>query len=400
MTNGGKDSEEWLFGSRCSIYKISFGWEVVMKYRDKGYRDETDYHGGYGGNYYGPKDIDVKTVLAPLINQIRKVDKIRLMLEQKGGKFSDLRFMTSLLKEEFTIEGHFDKHKVSLTNHTALNHLISDISHNLHLQIRRLPTNGLPVFHIVRTRNDYWSEYSIVLEDIYRSDGYIIPDERFVKLMHYTGHEVYYLRMSPFFNKTQEVVSKTVFEDMPRSVDRVLYSIGSSIMASAWHDDQRVAILCAKLFGMKSFMNAIELLYLALNSDLCEIRSMFDKESVTIFFNSIYPQPSILTFLDLLASADGDALNNIPKLAQRCYLSLSKKFNGFLAKEVIYGNYGMKSPIYKVLFGNLSRLDTVYESLEKDDELSDNIKELERVSELAIEEIISGTGKNALEQNH
>lgn len=364
-----------------------------MKDDYKYYTYYTDHNDRYW-DYYRPREIDIKTTLAPLINQMKLVDDIRTMLEQKGGRISDLKRMTDLLKEQFSIDVQYNnKHKVSLIDHEALNRVIKDVSYDLHIQIRRLPKNGLPVFYIARTKHDYWSEYNLVLEDIYKSDGYIIPDERFVKFMYYTGHEVYYLRMSQFYAKTRELVSKNNLGDIYRTTDHILCN-ASIVLNSAWHDDQRIALLCGKLFGMKNFVNAVELLYLALNSDLCEIRSEIDKESVKIFFESIYEQPAIWMFINLLSLTDGETLGIIPKHAQACYTSLLKSFNKFLVNEVTYGSYRMRSPIYKIILGNLSRLETVKQMLGENGDIKNSIQVLDRESESIIEEIIYGFDRN------
>ena len=45
------------------------------------------------------------------------------------------------------------------------------------MDVRQLDSR-MPVYFLCRLRKDYWSEYSLIVEDLYRSPGYPLTDER------------------------------------------------------------------------------------------------------------------------------------------------------------------------------------------------------------------------------
>ena len=162
---------------------------------------------------------------------------------------------------------------------------------DLHMNIRMLDT-GMPVYYICRVERDYWMEYSLIVEDLYRSPSYTWQDDRFAKLM-YMGHEIYFLRLSLFRKSLTELLSdqENGIADK-REVDEYIYRLGRYIFQAAWHEDQRPGMLTAEHFGLAKFYHAIELLYLCLSGELCQLRSTIDDRLLS-FFEKAYPQPAI-----------------------------------------------------------------------------------------------------------
>jgi len=331
-----------------------------------------------------PKTVDPKTALAPLIRHIKTVDTLRLKFQKEGGKLSDLDRFFKLLSAQITIPGRNNQNNVSLTDRRSLQWALDDISWELHIQVRQLP-NGFPVFYISRTKYDYFLEYELVVEELYRSPDYEIYDERFVKLMAFNGHEVNYLRLAQFNTKTEEMIKE---RNLNVETDELLYTVGKNVFENCWHEDQQIAFLCAEYFPhLNRFRCAIELLYLCLASELCELRRSVDR-NMLLFFQHIYPQDSIRRFLRHIVNLRGSELSDIPIKARPLFVRLSESFNEFLSTEVIYGNRKVKVPLYKVIFGNITRMKTISERLAGNKAIISGAKKLDGQSYIIIKEVI------------
>ena len=139
-------------------------------------------------------------------------------------------------------------------------------------------------------------------------------------------------------------------------MDDLILEVGKYVFQAGWHDDQRPGTLTAKHLDLPNFHQAIELLYLCLSGDLCELRGIIHP-SIVDFFDKIYPQPAIPAFLQKLRPMDGSVLNDLPKKTLNLYIRLSNAFSQFMKSEAAWGNYSSPIPLYKIVFGNFSRLE-------------------------------------------
>ena len=329
---------------------------------------------------------DSKIVLEPLIQQLRYYDDLRLKLEKRGGDLADLNRIAGALSREFLITDRFgDRVQASLIQPELLQQVVfMAVTDDVHLAIRQTET-GMPVYYLCRIHRDFWSEYSLIVEDLYRSPGYPSLDERFVKLM-VGGREKYHLRLSQF----RRIVAKLLFtqnETSEKKVDEILYNAGRHIYQAAWHEDQLPAILCATHFSLPKFKQAVELLYVCLSAELCEVRGIID-DNFLKFFQKVDFQPAIVRLLRLLTTMEGSAINEIPEKALKLYCRLNKAFGRFLRMEVEWSERRLQVPLYKLVFANFSRLNLVSSALKKNDSLTHASELLEAAACAIIDEIL------------
>jgi hypothetical protein len=331
---------------------------------------------------------DYRDRLAPLLRRLRTYDVLRRELQQNGGRIGDVKLLTRMLSIPVEIKSPHAERTVSLTARKELRHALSAIGHGrLHLQVRRLDC-GMPAYYLCRTRRDYWREYSLVVEDLYCSPGFPLGDGRFVQLMDF-GHEKYHLRLSPFRDAACEIVGGRS-QVTRRELDEFLYDVGRHVFQAAWHDDQRIGILAARHFDLPTFSRAIELLYLCLSGELCEIRGTVD-EDMLLLFEDVYPQPSLHRFLEHLADMDGQTLNEIPRRALRLYTALAGDLSRFLQTEVRRTTL----PLYKLLFSNMTRLEAIASELEDNKEVQTAAKTLEQSAQRTVTRIIDPEPEDA-----
>jgi hypothetical protein len=340
-------------------------------------------------SYYILSDraIDYRQRLQPLLRRLRQYDLQRVKLESAGGALGDFDHLTKTLNSTFTLKGRYRDYKVSLAEQDELAHALNQIGNfDLHMNIRMLDT-GMPVYYICRVERDYWMEYSLIVEDLYRSPSYNWQDERFAKLM-YMGHEYYFLRLSLFRNRLSESLSdRETGQPDRREVDEFIYSLGRHIFQAAWHEDQRPGMLTAEHFGLTKFHNAIELLYLCLSGELCQLRSSIDDRFLN-FFEKTYPQPAIHSFLKRLVKLQGSELDEIPKNTLPLYARLIGAFSEFLEVGVIWGIENVELPLYKLIFSNFSRLDLVSAKLRENPDIVAAAGKLESTSQEVIGKIV------------
>jgi len=244
---------------------------------------------------------------------------------------------------------------------------------------------GTPVYYLCQIHQDFWAEYSLIVEDLYRSPGYPSIDDRFVKLMT-GGHEHYYLCLSPFRRGVLKLLLNQN-EASEEKVDEMLYKAGRHIYQAAWHEDQLPAVLCAQHFAMPRFRQAIELLYVCLSAELCDLRAVIDEHFLQ-FFTKVDCQPAIAGLLSLLSGMDGSAMNKIPEKALKLYCKLNKAFSRFLKMEVHWGERRLRVPLYKLVFANFSRLNLLRSSLTTSDSLGQAATLLEMEASSIIGEIV------------
>ena len=342
------------------------------------YDEYEDYHGfdyGYGRRRF---EIDLHEAVDPLIRQIRAYDEYRQNFEKQGGAIKDLATLSIILSKEMCLEGCYGQTKVALTDPGAVRSALYDIDYGLHLQVREL-RSGMPCYYLCRTKDIYFSDYnSLVIEDLYCSPGYPMPDKRFVRLMK-TGKEKSFLRLSPFRKIIEKTLQDNKNQDLSteRETDKILYNIGRYVLSPAWHEDQFPGIQAADHFELARIPRAIELLYLNLSGELCELRSRIDSAMLD-FFKNTYPQPAIFDFLKKLKDLNGAELNELPKEGLKNYVNLQKAFSHFLCIEIPWGKRKSKIPLNILLLGNFSRLDLVGKALNNSKEAVPAKKRLEK----------------------
>lgn len=440
--------------------------------------------GGNGGWYSGSDSeygygriADARAALATLLIRLQDYDLLRRKLERDGGRVNDLAQIANLLTRKIELKGPYGTGEASLAEPSAMRALIADVAgYDVRFQVRRRDHGRLPLYYVCRTRQDYWSEHSLIVEDLHKSPGYPMPDQRFVRLMA-GGHESYFLRLSPFRSAVEEMLAARTESDPVSSVrtdetdptaghepenrkrngweedddreknvvrekkgwkgkegrekpesragsardrktesgwdnghdrtggsarrswvsaagrkgsgavDDLLYRVGRHALQAAWHEDQHLGILAATHLGLDNFRQAIELLYLTLSGDLCELRGAATDDMRT-FFETVYPQPAIHALLNRLSHIDGDALNELPRNALKLYARLSRAFGEFLAVETTWGHRRARLPLYQILFANVQRFDTVAPSLLKDTGVMLAAKRLEEEARKIIETMI------------
>jgi len=365
---------------------MAYLYDDDEKWEKKGSGSGWSYRSGYG--YSTTRAANARKALQPLLDHIRQYDALRQKLEMQGGAISDVAKVTELLSLPITLKGDYRDCKASLIDQASLRTAIFDVGRSdLHIDVRQLPT-GMPVYYLCRIRRDYWSEYTLIVEDLYQSAGYPVLDERFVRLMD-GGHETYYLRLSQF----REGVKTALPDKSSRSdtsewdTDDILYHTGRHVFQAAWHEDQRPGVLTATHFGLVNFRQAIELLYLCLSGELCELRNATNKRLLS-FFEQTYPQPAIRAFLGVLSGLDGAAINDLPQKALKLYARLSNAFSRFLSVEVPWGHRQVTTPLYKLVFGNFSRLALVADRLGEEACIRNAAQRLEEASQAIVGEIV------------
>jgi hypothetical protein len=329
---------------------------------------------------------DAKIVLDPLLQQIRYYDELRMKLEKRGGDLSVLHEISEALSKEFSITDPFgDVLHASLVETEQLHQMLFFAGRfEVRLSIRQTDA-GMPVYYLCRIHQDIWSEYSLIVEDLYCSPGYPTIDDRFVKLM-VGGHERYHLRLSQF-RKSLAKMLLSQNETSEQKVDEILYTAGRHIYHAAWHEDQLPAVLCALHFSLPKFKQAVELLYVCLSGELCELRGTID-DHLLQFFRKVDFQPAIAEFLKLLKVLEGSTINEIPDKALKLYCRLNQAFSRFLRIDVSWGEGQVPVPLYKLVFANFSRLNLVGHALKKNKTLARARQQLESEALAIMDEIL------------
>ncbi len=339
--------------------------------------------------------------LAPLTERLQAYDEKRIDLETRSLTAAALISTMELLKEHFVVEVLGRRNKMALVDQAAVREFLRGLwDYECRLEIRIAPS-GMPLYYVPRIWHDYDAPYSLVLEDAYLSPGYPITDERFVKIM-WGGHELYFIRLSPLRAALLEGRGPAEDPKAQDEADAMLRKVGRLVFQACWHEDQYVGMAAAGLFDLIHFRRAVELLYLCLTAELCELRSAVD-EAMLGFFRSVYPQPVIAAFLKRLVRLDGRTLAEVPQAALKLFPKLSQTFSRFLAVELPWGRKQALVPLYKLLFANFSRLDHVRGAITEKDELRLAAEVLEKQSQAVIQALLAEPGdagtwpKSALE---
>lgn len=333
-------------------------------------------------NAAAPRKKKVRQYIAPLLKHLKNYDNYRIELQNQGGNARAIRQLTSLLNKKFLINSPYETNVMSLTDQQALKKLLNQYDIIFDIRQNRL---GMPLYYVCWTYYDYYSNTSLIIDDLYISPDYQFSDERFVKLM-YSGHEIWHIRVAPFWDALYEELKKKAIYDAEDRTDAVLTMLGSHILGAAWHSDQMLAVLTARHFGLNHFYQTIELLYLILSGELTQIRNMLDPDILN-FFDHIYTNPSVHRFLVSLDTIDGNAISQLPAAALNLYQDLNAAFSRFLTTQVSWGFNHHNIALWKVVFGNYYRLDLVAASLSNNEELNKACSILEQRAKDIIEAV-------------
>jgi hypothetical protein len=322
--------------------------------------------------------------LAPLFEMLRQLDTERSTLEQHGGSITNLECITSILDRSFVLLNASGIHRsCRLSDARKLRSIVGECSdYSVHLEIRTRH-HGIPVYYCCRTRQDVFAEYALVVEDYYCSPLYPIDDERFVSLR-LRGREEYSLRLSQF----RASVHRMLGDSNPSVVDSCLYTAGRWVFSAAWHESQRPSRLVARCFNLDSFTRAGECLHLILTSDPCELRARVDDQLIC-FFDQVYAQDCIRTYLQMLSRMRGAELDGIWRKALGLYRELTAHYASFLETEVKWGSLNSEIPLWKIVYGNYARMDVIRRVLRTSRVLHRASKRLEQKASDIIRRLLS-----------
>lgn len=327
------------------------------------YAGSSGYYGSWGYNYANFTPAEVREATQPLIDQVRRYDNARLLLENVGGETADLVAITEILDKTFGLRGRtYNSSIVKLSEPETARTGLADIDYDLNMDVRLADDTMMPLYYICRVRNDYWREYSLIVEDLYVSPGYDLLDARFAKLMR-SGRDLYFIRLSQFRDEAARMLGLDTANGQSESqLDDLLFDLGRFIFQAAWHEDQRLAVAVAEAFSIPNFRHTVELLYLCLSGDLCGVRTAVSPEMVQ-FFTDVYDQPAISGLLRQIEGLDGGALTKIPQAARTGYSGLLKEFDSFLSMEVAWSRDKIAQPLWKLVYSNMDRLDLVEDEI-------------------------------------
>jgi hypothetical protein len=325
-----------------------------------GDRTGPDHSTGYQYSSYRPPPPEQLTEkLGGLLALLKEYDSRRQKLQTEGGTRRDLRWITRLLTSRISLTGWWGTRETSLVNQDGLRRAVADVNPNLVIQVRRQPGRyRWPVYYLCRIHTDYLAEYSLVVEDLYLSPGYPGFDRRLVRMVRH-GHERYFIRLSAFRDKVAGLIPRGAPDDS-EAVDDLLLRAGRHVFQAAWHEDQRLGVGVAEHLDLPVFHQAIELLYLCLSAELCQVRTGVD-ETLLEFFRIVYDRPPIRNFLKMLTRLDGRTINDLPRLGGMLFRRLGGAFSDFLNREVTWKSG--RCPLWKVVYANFSRLDLVGRAL-------------------------------------
>jgi hypothetical protein len=333
---------------------------------------------------------ELPSALKPVLDRFSIYDRLRIKLEEQETDPQFWKMMTEFLSNKIVLRTGGQRYEFALTEPGEMKKALMAIHYDLHLEVRQRGTL-LPVYYLCRTKWDYWSEYGLIVEDLYASPGYPFHDQRLVKLMQFS-HEAYYLRLSQMRARATAIVegSESLSPDS-ECTDKLLYDVGRYVFQAIWHEDQKPALAACAAFDLRRFRLAMESLYMCLSGDLCYLRGVMSEQFYR-FFTSVYPQPALVALLRSIQEADGATLASLPQRVRPLYFCLSRAFGTFLKKEIHWKSGLHPLPLYKVLFANMSRLEILHENLKDNPEVKEAAETLNLESDAIIEKILGRNG--------
>ncbi|BBO80662.1 hypothetical protein DSCO28_12280 [Desulfosarcina ovata subsp. sediminis] len=360
-------------------------WQTAISRRKYGFDDFGDdpafghwYTSGYRS---GRIKIDPYEAVKPLIRHLEIYDRLRQKIERQGGIIEELEALIVVLTQKICLEGYFGKTSVALTDPTAVRSALYDIDDTLRLQAREL-RSGMTGYYICRIVDIYYADFnSLIVEDLYCSPGYPMPDKRFVRLMR-GGRETSFLRLSPYRSQIEKRIEAQQDPEHPWEAepDQLQYDLGRYVLNPAWHEDQYPGMHAADHFELRKFPQAIELLYMELSGELCELRGQLDPKENDILQSTV-SHPFLFGFLKMLEELNGTELNELPKEGLIHYINLQKAFSEFLGIEIPWGRHKTKMSLNTLLLSNFSRLDLVGKALKKSETALEAKRQLEATAQ-------------------
>lgn len=302
--------------------------------------------------------------IAPLLRRLEQYDALRRDLECRGGSCDDLQCLVKLLRNKITcgtgaIDQEHDQERngcPALEDPEGVRRFVElDPSAALRFDVR-MNERAWPVFFIGRVWGDGSSGFTPVIEEVYRSPGYRTADERFIRFIG-NGREESQLNLSPLRGAADRMIDGNVRDRSP-ACDALLVEAGRCVLRAAWHEDQSPGILIADRFGIAGLRETIETVYLCLNAETRFLRGE-SHPMLLAFFEKVYRQPLIRTFIEIVRNCDGHALGRLERGAREAYARLQASLGRFLAREVKGGNGATRLPLCKFVFANFSRLHAV-----------------------------------------
>ena len=343
---------------------------------------EQNYNYIYDTDYSIEKP-DLIPLVQPLLIVLKKYEILKRQLIENGGNINLINKINRILNENVPIENNDYKMVICLIDQNKLKKCLSNISDYTLIFDVRITEYGLPTYYLCRIMRDYQSQYHYIVEEIFQSPDYEIQDDRFVKLMR-MGNERCYLRLCQFRPKIIKYFGKMYGDN--EDIDNYLFEIGNNVFQNCWHEDQKPGIFIAHHFALTNFTKAIELLYLCLSSDLCELRSNSNDKKLQ-FFDKVYDQPAIMNFLKSLSTYEGSDFHQLNKKALDLFHHLSRSFNLFLSLQIPWNSKSTKTTLFNIIFANFYRLDKIASIIVDNKEVLTAAEKLEKTARLVITKI-------------
>lgn len=338
-------------------------------------------------------------LLQPLLDRLRQYDTSHQEFLDSPDRLSTVEQLTDILKKPICFESSPGKESFALTEPSQLRTFLRMRLSDLIVLDTRKDNLGFPVYYLSRLASNDRTEYDIILENLHVSNTYPFEEKQLVRLIR-NGHELYHIHLAGFRNQVKSA-SSFGSDINNQKIDDFLIQLGSHCLGAMWHEEQIPARICAREFNLPCFMQAVELLYLCLGADLCELRSHVTEEMIG-FFTECYPQPTVSKFLQSLHDRSGYDINQLPTESAENYKKLSYQFQKMLQTNISWQSEAISSdsqmnlsvtkqsltlPLYKLLFANLYRFDSVIPYLNIDDKLLEAVESLEKQAQQVIAQL-------------
>jgi len=362
-------------------------------------RTEHSWQSNWGGwtGYYDGFDIysrraemddTERKCIDALVDRLSHYDEALGRLRKEGGKVRDLVGLTSLLDKPLPwADPYWRSEELKLSKVPQLRSALRFVCPGTRLDIRT-GRHGFPIYYLYRTSTDFFGNYSLVLEDFFRSEEYSFADplwEHFVATTSF-GYALRLLRVSSYRTaaaaiaqgqgntappptapansrssaSSGEIANRKSQIENRQSPDGLLFVAGRYFLDSAFHEDQRCAVAVASLLGLDRFKQAVELLYLCLGANLSTLRELCSgKYAVPLqeFFEKCHHNPWIRRLVVHLGEARGDQLTTIRERAAQLYPELAASFARFSSQTGAFKDIGPGVALYKVVIAYYRRLD-------------------------------------------
>ncbi len=321
-----------------------------------------------------------KNPIAELQSILEGVDKITLKIREKSAGAKDMDKLRNLFTKPL-----FDNPALSLQTPEDLCAAVRDAENGDHLLQVRKAAEGPPSYFLGRVYSPIGLPYPLILEGIHRSPHFPTLDDSFEKLFD-RGREKWFMRLDDLRRPTRNFL-QIIDGAGSHDVDDFLIRLGSSILGAARHEDQIPAKKAAALLGLPEFTQAMELLYFCLSADLAAIRNNLETKTVDFFENAL-PHAPLHGLLARLPSMSGKAVDALPHQALAQYHRLAAAFRDLLDAHTEWGRPPSPTPVYKILYANLWRIDLIKKQIKESDEIARAREKLITSSNTAVDEIL------------